>query len=151
MARKKAAEVVATEKPAAKGRSWRSKLLTLKVIVIALLVVGLVAAGGTLYLKYSNLQKENQRLTDPQEAAKEQTKQLKQDVGKLLDLPNEDPTIATVTDAAKLRNQAFFSKAENGDKVLIFTQAKKAVLYRPSTKKIIEVAPINIGNNQNQQ
>ena len=33
-----------------------------------------------------------------------------------------------------------------GDKVLIFAEAKKAILYRPSTKKLIEVANINLAD-----
>lgn len=67
-------------------------------------------------------------------------------VGKLMELPEDKATIATVTDAEKLRNQPFFAKSQNDDKVLIFTTAKKAILYRPSTHKIIDVAPITIGN-----
>lgn len=54
----------------------------------------------------------------------------------------EDPTIATVIDREQLQDQQFFANAENGDKVLIYTNARKAILYRPSTQKIIEVAPI---------
>ena len=69
--------------------------------------------------------------------------------GKLIDLPNETPTVATVTDSKKLKDQPFFSKVENGDKVLIFTKAKKAILFRPSTNKILDVAPLTITNNQN--
>ncbi len=61
-------------------------------------------------------------------------------VGLLMDIPSEAPTIASISDASKLRSQAFFAKAQNGDKVLIFNAAQKAVLYRPSTNKIIEVA-----------
>jgi len=30
----------------------------------------------------------------------------------------------------------------------MYSKAKKAILYRPSSNKIIEVAPINIGNNE---
>lgn len=54
----------------------------------------------------------------------------------------EQPTVATVTDASKVRNQAFFAEAATGDKVLIYAQAKKAYLYRPSIDRVIEVAPL---------
>lgn len=66
-------------------------------------------------------------------------------VGKLIALPaDETPTIATVEDKTKLADQAFFSAAENGDKLLIYTKAQKAIVYRPSTNQIINVGPISI-------
>ncbi|OGK40183.1 hypothetical protein A2954_01565 [Candidatus Roizmanbacteria bacterium RIFCSPLOWO2_01_FULL_37_12] len=64
-------------------------------------------------------------------------------IGKLVLLPqDETPTIATVTDRAQLPNQPFFENAENGDKILVYTNAKKAILYRPSLNKIVEMLPI---------
>ena len=117
----------------------------------------LVLAGFTLaYVNQihtnDRLKKANQQLSNPQAAAKAETKQLTEQVGRLIELPaNETPTVATVVDVTKLQSQAFFANAKNGDRVLIFTQAKKAILYRPSTGKIIQVAPINIGNNQSSQ
>jgi hypothetical protein len=54
----------------------------------------------------------------------------------------EQPTVATVSDASKVHNQAFFAHAATGDKVLVYSQAKKAYLYRPSIDRIIEVAPL---------
>jgi hypothetical protein len=66
---------------------------------------------------------------------------LKTAVGRLYELPDEAPTLATIVDKEQLQGQEFFNRSQNGDKVLIFPQAKKAILYRPSTKKIVEVAP----------
>ena len=74
----------------------------------------------------------------------EQNAQLVEKVGKLIDLPQgETPTFATVTDTEKLKNQPFFQRAKNGDKVLIYSQSQKAILYRPSINKIIEVTFVN--------
>lgn len=71
-------------------------------------------------------------------------KNLVEKIGTLIQLPSdENPTIATITDKTKLTNQPFFTPAENGDIVLIYTNTKKAYLYRPGTNKIIDVAPIN--------
>ena len=66
-------------------------------------------------------------------------------IGAFMDLPaDEIPTLATVLNKEQLKDQVFFQKAENGDKLLAYTKAMKAILYRPSTHKIIEVAPIYI-------
>ena len=66
-------------------------------------------------------------------------------IGALYDLPkNEKPTIALVSDKSKLEKQPFFIKAENGDRVIIYTTAKKALIYRPSINKIMEIAPLAI-------
>lgn len=76
--------------------------------------------------------------------AKEEIKSLIEKVGNIIELPQgETPTIATVTDLSKLRDQPFFSNAKLGDKVLVYAAAKKAFLYRPSTDKIIEVGPVS--------
>ncbi len=67
-------------------------------------------------------------------------------VGLLMLLPNEEPTIATVSDLSKLKDQPFFTNAKQNDIVLMFPRAQKAVLYNPTLNKIIEVAPItNVG------
>ena len=67
-------------------------------------------------------------------------------VGKLIVLPSgETPTVATVTDPTKLPDQPFFANAKSGDKVLIFTAAKEAILYRPGTNIIVDTTPISTG------
>ena len=84
---------------------------------------------------------------NPARAAEEELRQIIARVGQLLVLPEgEIPTLATVTDPEKLKDQSFFVHAKIGDKVLIYTNAKKAILYSPAANKIVEVAPLNIGN-----
>lgn len=103
--------------------------------VIGALVILAFLGGGYFY--YQSL---------AQVKGADEVKKLVLEVGKLIDLPTgEDPTVATVTDISKLKDQPFFQKAKNGDKVLIYTQAKKAILYDPKIKKVIDVAPLNIG------
>lgn len=58
-------------------------------------------------------------------------------------LPKDEvPTLATVSDPEQLKKYPFFTNAEKGDKVLIYSLAKKAILYRPTGDKIVEIAPI---------
>lgn len=109
-------------------------------LILVLLVIAL-APSYYFYNKYQETKTQTK-------ANSQEDEMLVEKVGRLIELPNdEQPTIATVSDKSKLSNQPFFAKVENGDRVLIYAQARKAYLYRPSTNKIIEVAPINIGNN----
>ena len=95
---------------------------------------------------FSQYQKTQSLLKNPTATSASEVKEITEKVGVLIELPKgEEPTVATVSDKNKLKDQAFFKNAENGDKVLIYTKAKKAILYRPSTNKIIEVAPVNLG------
>lgn len=115
--------------------------------LLVLLVIA-VAVAGVSWSQYQATQKELADLKkNPQAAAQQETKDLVVRVGQLVALPEgEQPTVATVTDKERLKDQPFFAKAQNGDKVLIFTKAKKAYLYSVSLNKILEVAPVNIGN-----
>ena len=56
---------------------------------------------------------------------------------------DEEPALATIDDKTKL-NSDFLHAAENGDKLLIYKNAKKVILYRPSIDRIIEVGPVSI-------
>ena len=128
-----------------------SKKVSYLYMVIILLLVALVGLGVFGYFKYRQLTKENsrlssdnQRLSNPEESAKTEIARLKSDIAKLVEVPSgEEPTIATVTEIGKLKDNPFYAKAENGDKVFIYAMAKKAFIYRPRTNKIIEVAAIN--------
>ena len=114
----------------------KSFLSNKKVVVgfIALLII-VVGAGTYFYTKANS---------DPQKIAKKELDKAIYDIGKLIVLPEgETPTLATVSDPEKLKDQPFFANAKKGYKVLIYTNAKKAIIYDPVANKIIDIAPIN--------
>jgi hypothetical protein len=114
-------------------------------LVLLLIIVASIPA---IYF-YNEYQKAQMKLTNPSLAATEELKSLIEKVGKLMILPQgEAPTLATVSDVNKLKGNTFFERAENGDKVLIYAKAKKAILYRPSANKLVEVAPLEIADQQ---
>lgn len=116
------------------------------VILFVILVLGL---GGTTYFFYTKYNDSQKLLANPQKLVDEQGAQVVAQVAKLMDLPTgEQPTVATVLDASKLKDQAFFANAMNDDKVIIYAQAKKAILFRPSTNRIIEVSPLSMGTEE---
>jgi hypothetical protein len=115
------------------------------VFVLTVLLCLAIASAGYFYYQYRN--------TAPVKDADEITT-LTKTIGAFMELPgDETPTLATVTDKDKLADQPFFRKSENGDKVLIYTNTGRAILYRPSTKKIVDVTVVNVnqGATNNQQ
>lgn len=78
--------------------------------------------------------------------AEADVKSLLKEIGTFMVLPDETPTVATITDSEKITSQPFFKNAQNGDRVIIFANAKKAILYRPSDKRIIDVGAISVNN-----
>ena len=64
-------------------------------------------------------------------------------VGKIFALPEgEQPTVGQITDKEKIKDQAFFTKAETGDYLLVYTTEKLALIYREKDNKIINAGPI---------
>ncbi|MEK7227745.1 MAG: hypothetical protein AAB681_00110 [Patescibacteria group bacterium] len=81
---------------------------------------------------------------DPNAASQAEVRSLIQKIGRLAIIPtDETPTVATVSDPEALKNQAFFLDAKKGYKVLIYSKAKKAILYDPVSDKIVNIAPLN--------
>jgi len=118
----------------------------IKYIVFTIILIAILGLSFSTFYYRSEYKKAQSLVSNPQEIAKNEIAAIVSKISKSMDLPSEEPTLATVLEADKLREQPFFSKAENGDKVLIYTQAKKAILYRPSQNKIIDVSPLSLSN-----
>lgn len=115
-------------------------------LVLVAVAVGGVGVGAFYYNKYQSAQN---LLKNPNLQVNKETNQLVAQVGKLMVLPtDEQPTVATVTDATKLKDQPFFKNAKNGFKVLIYVKARKAILFDPVKDVIVDVAPVNIAQSQ---
>lgn len=110
-------------------------------ILIFIAAVSGVTVGFYYYSKYQSA------ITLPSntETATREAETLVAKIGKLIHLPdNEEPVVATVSDMEKLKDKPFFKDAKVGDKVLLYTKNKRAVLYDVQNNKIIEVGPLII-------
>lgn len=107
-------------------------------IFFPLLALAAVIVASYFYLQLNKVQQE------PQSVAQQETADLVAKISKLMVLPTgETPTFATVSNPTLLKDQPFFISAQKGDKVLIYTQAKKVILYSVPLNKIINVASLN--------
>lgn len=101
----------------------------------------LVFGGAALYF-YREL---STYKINPSKNNQQEAQAVVDQVGKLIFLPTgEQPTLATVSDPSQLKNQPFFAQAKIGDKVLVYPNSGKVILYDPVINKIVEVATINI-------
>lgn len=108
-------------------------------IIIAVLFLILALAAAFFFWKWLQLK------NNPDEVAEETTQQVLAEVGSIYELPTgEEPTIAKVQNKDKLSGQQFFESAQNGDYILIYSKKKLALLYRQEDKKLINVSPIAI-------
>jgi len=120
-----------------------------KIALIIMIIIAAAALGGCawLYTKYTAVKQQASALATPagqQEMAKLEVQALLDKIGKLIVLPaGEEPTVATITDADALKKeQQFYQDASNGDKVVIYVQAKKAVIYNEAKNILVNVGPI---------
>ncbi len=114
-------------------------IIRLAIRFIPILIIAGIFTGGGYYFAM--------RKADTSGDSQKELEQVIKKVSKLMILPeDETPTLATVTDPKKLEGQPFFAKAQAGDKILIYSNIKKVILYSPSMNKIIEVGGINLNN-----
>ena len=117
-------------------------------IAIAVLLLAVIAWLVHGYITTKN-QLEKQKNSP---AAQTPTQQTISKVSALVDVPtSETPTLANISNADALRklskfNASFFADAKNGDVLLVYTKNNKAIVYRPSTNKIIASGPYDFAS-----
>jgi hypothetical protein len=135
--------------PNLKMKEWLEKRLVIgkySYSIKILLLAGLVVIFLATFVSYFLIAYRTNHM-DPNTAIRKETEALTAHIGRFMELPaGEQPTLATVADKEKLKGQDFFAHAQTGDKLLIYPKAKRAILYRTSTGKIIEVTNLTSGN-----
>ena len=117
-----------------------------KRLLLVLLAILLIAGASSFFtISYLRINPEPFGLLKGPVLLKIEEKVLVAKISKSLALPSdEDPTVATVTDPEKLSGQFFFKDAKRGDKLLIYQNAKKVILYRPSENRVVEVGVVDL-------
>jgi len=121
------------------GEKPKGKLSKVLLVVAVVVILALAGAAVYFFIQYQGIKK------NPNQVAQAQVNKIVKEVGKLITFPNDEtPTLATVQDKDKLKDQPFFANVKNGDVILIYTKAKKAIVFREKEDKIINVGPISI-------
>lgn len=114
----------------------KTKLKIIAIISLTLLSLGGVGASYYWYTQYQKI------VSTPQAGSADEVKMLVKKLSVYMELPEESPSVITITDREKLQNQEFFKKAKNGDKIIVYEKSRRIILYRPSNARIIDVAPL---------
>jgi hypothetical protein len=121
-------EIVMDEQPR-RGTRRNSRLI---ITVLVLIILALTGVCAYLFLHY--------RSANTGQTQAEQTTALIDWLKQTVSLPaNEQPSVATVLDRTKLGDQQLAVEARNGDTLLVYAKAKRVILYRPSTQKVIDM------------
>jgi len=115
-------------------------------LLIVVLVVLLVAGGIGYYLWSRDTFDRNTTtgVANGEELTEDDVAELIEAVSKHIILPEgEEPVAAKIIDVDELlKTQPFYRGAINGDILLIYQAAAKAILYSPSRDMLVNVGPI---------
>lgn len=110
----------------------KGKRVAVKVFV-SLVLVAAIGLCAFLFLKYREAVDANPTNIEQKTV---------ETVSKLVEVPDEKPTVVTVQDAAKLSNPELASRAKDGDRLLVYAESRRVVMYRPSNGKIVDILSI---------
>ncbi|PIV87098.1 hypothetical protein COZ83_01410 [Candidatus Kaiserbacteria bacterium CG_4_8_14_3_um_filter_50_23] len=104
-----------------------------------IVIIIILALVGTYELDRMNVYRAH-----PELASAEQATEILKKVGDIIQLPQEQPTMAIINDAASAKKeQPFLKNAANGDVLIVYPNAGEALMYRPSSNKLIAVGPVD--------
>lgn len=120
--------------------------------IIAIIIVILIIIGAFTCWKYFNengfnLSKigiNSTATSKSGEVTQAEIEQTLKAVSRHLLLPSgEVPQMATISNVEEMaKQQVFFAGAKNGDKLIVYMIAKKAIIYSPSRDIVVNVGPV---------
>ncbi len=120
-----------------------SKSQKIFILIVGLLALGL---GIGIALYYHHIKQELRMMSTPagqEAAAKEEVQETLMALKKLVDVPAEEPVVATIKNVEELQKEsAFYKGASNGDKLILFSQAQRAYIYSPSRQKLVNAGSL---------
>lgn len=121
--------------------------------LLALIILLLGSYFGWMkYKTYQNTSEPEKVAAQQAAAADLEKSKILTALGKLMVLPAGDPVLFKVSNADVMKKQQqFFKDTQNDDVLLVFQQAAKAIIYRPSSNVVVNVGPVNFDQNQNGQ
>lgn len=125
-----------------KSRFGKKTLLVACSALILMLIVG----GYAFHRSYNSDVAKQQRLEATNKA-------LEVEVAKLMILPEgETPVIYQIDDpAALIVQQPFFAGSQKGDRLIVYPQSAKAIIYSPARKLIVNVGPVSFDSAANRE
>jgi hypothetical protein len=113
------------------------------ILIVVFLLGGIVYSLKLYTDSQAKIKELSAKVASPQTAMAEEAKLTIENVGKHLVLPKEEPKVLSIANVEVLRkDQPFFNQANNGDKLLVFSQ--KVILYSPTLDKVIDIAQIRL-------
>ncbi len=128
-------------------KSTRNFFTKKKFLLACIPLIFLLVVGGYFGHRYwTSPEMRAQRL-------EKENKALITEIRKVMRLPEEaNPVFYEIVDPAILiATQPFFTGSEKGDKLIVFPQSGKAVIYNPSKKIIINAGPIQFDQQPQQK
>lgn len=102
-------------------------------LVVGVVLLGTIAASVVLFIKYREAVD-----TNPKNIEQRTIEQ----VTKIVEVPGEKPSVLTVLSADKLTNKELAARAADGDRLLVYAENKRIVIFRPSSGKIVDMLTI---------
>lgn len=120
----------------ARRKNRRKIILGILVLIIVIFLISFVKTQRELTKLRTS--------AGQQEIVREEIEKIVEQVKKHILIPEgEVPTMATVVNAQELiAEQPFYSGAQDGDKVLLYLEIQRAIIYSPERDIIVNVGPL---------